>query len=159
MALLDKNKRGKVLLDDTTPLKCTIDNIAKKDHVVSDCTCSYSRVVSSQITRADCWTDVLQDYIMKVQRGANPEDSWQVSFSVCESLPRTVVYLQYIYVQYNWCYAYRFRTSLPAAHTLLIYYSILSVVCIICLGLIANILLPHSYVQNNICRVNTRQTW
>ncbi|XP_078342522.1 PX domain-containing protein kinase-like protein isoform X2 [Oculina patagonica] len=43
--------RGKNIINDTTPVMCTIEGIAKKEHV---------------------------DYIMKVQRGINHDDSWQV---------------------------------------------------------------------------------
>lgn len=44
--------RKRNVINDTTPMMCTIEGIAKKDHV---------------------------DYIMKVQRGINQEDSWQVA--------------------------------------------------------------------------------
>ncbi|CAH3018679.1 unnamed protein product [Porites evermanni] len=43
--------KSKGIINDTTPLMCTIEGIAKKEHV---------------------------DYIMKVQRGISPDDSWQV---------------------------------------------------------------------------------
>ncbi|XP_020616802.1 PX domain-containing protein kinase-like protein [Orbicella faveolata] len=43
--------KGKKIVNDTTPMICTIEGIAKKEHV---------------------------DYIMKVQRGINHDDSWQV---------------------------------------------------------------------------------
>ncbi|KAJ7336032.1 hypothetical protein OS493_013406 [Desmophyllum pertusum] len=43
--------KGKTIVNDTTPMMCTIEGIAKKEHV---------------------------DYIMKVQRGIGHDDSWQV---------------------------------------------------------------------------------
>ncbi|XP_031561283.1 PX domain-containing protein kinase-like protein [Actinia tenebrosa] len=43
--------RGRAVLDDTIPLMCVFEGIDKKEHV---------------------------DYFIKVQRGAKPEDSWQV---------------------------------------------------------------------------------
>lgn len=51
MAVSPKRKL-KGIIDDTTPMICNIEAIEKKEHV---------------------------DYIMRVQRGINPDDSWQVA--------------------------------------------------------------------------------
>lgn len=49
--------KSRGVINDTTPLMCTIEGIAKKEHV---------------------------DYIMKVQRGISPDDSWQVAHRYSE---------------------------------------------------------------------------
>ena len=91
MAAQGKRTPAKVSLDDTIPLKCTIENIKKKDHVVSrdepilSCPCNSPR---AELTGGSIYTPphlyayyraFMQEYIMKVQRGARPEDCWQVN--------------------------------------------------------------------------------
>ena len=84
--------KGKKIVNDTTPMMCTIEGIAKKEHVVRSKL--VFTVLSVRMQDAKCklcseppqtsyvFRSVMsQDYIMKVQRGINHDDSWQVSLS------------------------------------------------------------------------------
>ncbi|KAK3739521.1 hypothetical protein QZH41_016193 [Actinostola sp. cb2023] len=71
--------QGKGALDDTLPLMCIFEGIDKKEHV---------------------------DYIIKVQRGANPEDHWQVvhrysDFAMLQSTLEVSGIELPLYVQYT----------------------------------------------------------
>ena len=82
MAYVPKDKK---IVNDTTPMMCTIEGIAKKDHVVrrklaysvacANVHVNMLRTVANYVSRSV----MSQDYIMKVQRGINHDDSWQVS--------------------------------------------------------------------------------
>ena len=85
--VLEKRER-RIYLDDTTPLTVTIvTNRMRADHVVSDHAPSRSFIVySSQrnyITRLSCIKGssvYFQEYVIKVYRGPNPEEGWEVSY-------------------------------------------------------------------------------
>lgn len=74
--------KGRKIVNDTTPMMCTIEGIAKKEHVVRNklvffvCIVGTAANVLFYVSRSVIMS---QDYIMKVQRGINHDDSWQVS--------------------------------------------------------------------------------
>lgn len=74
--------KGRKIVNDTTPMMCTIGGIAKKEHVVRNKLVFFVCIVGTvanvlfYVSRSVIMS---QDYIMKVQRGINHDDSWQVS--------------------------------------------------------------------------------
>ena len=83
--------KGRGIIDDTVPMMCTIEGIAKKEHVVSMTSYAHG-VAGSKLLLVKmciyscCLSSLSQDYIMKVQRGISPDDSWQVSPASCSCL-------------------------------------------------------------------------
>lgn len=75
-SVLEKRER-KTFLDDTIPLAPTItthrmETSGKQSHAV--------RTVFDSLTAAcTCVCVCVQAYVIKVQRGQNPDDSWEVS--------------------------------------------------------------------------------
>ena len=78
--VLEKRER-KTYLDDTTPLTVTIvTNRMRDTHVVRLLSLSLLTLLYSQSDRS--LYAFPQEYVMKVYRGPNPEESWEVSTCV-----------------------------------------------------------------------------